>query len=53
MLQWTEEVEQDVNVLRKKAGVGYGGGAEMPGKKRKLVIGGDNHDGEGGFGDDE
>lgn len=53
VLQWAEEVEQDVDALRKKAGVGYGGGAEVPGKKRKLVIGGDDHDGDGGFGNDE
>ena len=48
MLQWAEEVEQDVDALRKKAGVGYGDGAEVPGKKRKLVI-----DGDEGFGNDE
>ena len=53
MLQWAEEVGQDVDALRKKAGVGYGDGAEVPGKKRKLVIGGDDHDGDEGFGNDE
>jgi multiple RNA-binding domain-containing protein 1 len=30
-----------LDVLRLKAGVGFGGGAELPGKKRKLEIGGD------------
>ncbi|KAF9647916.1 hypothetical protein BDM02DRAFT_3097287 [Thelephora ganbajun] len=53
VLQWAEENEQDVDSLRRKAGVGYGDGAEVPGKKRKLIIGGDDQDGEGGFGDDE
>ena len=53
VLQWAEESEQDVDALRRKAGVGYGGGAEVPGKKRKLVIGGGDRDGDGGFGDDE
>jgi len=52
VLQWAEENEQDVDVLRRKAGVGYGGGGEIPGKKRKLVIGGDDKD-DGGFGDNE
>ena len=51
VLQWAEEVEQDVDVLRMKVGVGYGGGAEVPGKKRKLAIGGD-HESDEGFGDD-
>ena len=54
MLQWAEEIEQDVDALRRKAGVGYGGGGEVPGKKRKLVIGDDDRgDGDGGFGNDE
>ncbi|KAG6336749.1 hypothetical protein ID866_2354 [Astraeus odoratus] len=39
VLEWAEEAEQDLDVLRKKAGVGYGGGAELPGRKRKLNIG--------------
>ena len=30
-----------MDALRLKAGVGFGGGAELPGKKRKLEIGGD------------
>ena len=51
MLQWAEEEEHDVEALRRKAGVGYGDGAEVPGKKRKLVIGGDQ-EGDGGLGDD-
>ncbi|KAG1767362.1 hypothetical protein EV702DRAFT_1203736 [Suillus placidus] len=42
ILQWAEEAEQDIEVLRKKAGVGYGDGAELPGRKRKLEIAGDD-----------
>jgi multiple RNA-binding domain-containing protein 1 len=38
-LEWAEEAEQDLEVLRKKAGVGYGGGKDMPGRKRKLDMG--------------
>ena len=53
MLQWAEEDEHDVDALRAKAGVGYGGGAEVPGKKKKLIIGGNDPEGDGGFGDDE
>ena len=44
VLQWVEESEQDVDALRRKGGVGYGGGAELPGKRRKLVIGGDDQE---------
>ncbi|KAG2125739.1 hypothetical protein DEU56DRAFT_873032 [Suillus clintonianus] len=47
VLQWAEEAEQDIEVLRKKAGVGYGDGAELPGRKRKLEIAGDNAGGGG------
>lgn len=39
VLEWAEEAEQDLEVLRKKAGVGYGGGKDMPGRKRKLDLG--------------
>ena len=44
MLEWDEEGEQDLDVLRLKAGVGFGfgGGGELPGKKRKLEIGGNS-----------
>jgi multiple RNA-binding domain-containing protein 1 len=38
-LEWAEEAEQDLDVLRKKAGVGYGEGKAMPGRKRKLDFG--------------
>jgi multiple RNA-binding domain-containing protein 1 len=53
VLEWAEEAEQDVEVLRKKAGVGYGGGKDMPGRKRKLEFGkkAEDEDVEG-FGDD-
>ncbi|KAI6143210.1 hypothetical protein BKA82DRAFT_4183819 [Pisolithus tinctorius] len=39
VLEWAEEAEQDLETLRKKAGVGYGAGTELPGRKRKLNIG--------------
>ncbi|KAJ7068837.1 hypothetical protein C8F01DRAFT_1119476 [Mycena amicta] len=41
VLEWAEEGEQDLEVLRKKAGVGFGTGmgSEMPGRKRKLNMG--------------
>lgn len=39
VLEWAEEAEQDLEVLRKKAGVGYGEGGEMPGRKRKMKMG--------------
>jgi len=36
--EWAEEAEQDLSVLREKVGVGFGGGKEMPGRKRKLDL---------------
>ncbi|TFY83410.1 hypothetical protein EWM64_g595 [Hericium alpestre] len=42
VLEWAEEGEQDIEQLRKKAGVGYGGGGELPGRKRKLDLGEDD-----------
>ncbi|KAI6024397.1 hypothetical protein EDC04DRAFT_2724589 [Pisolithus marmoratus] len=48
VLEWADEAEQDVEALRKKAGVGYGGGAELPGRKRKLNIGEDEPDADDG-----
>lgn len=46
VLEWAEEEPNaDVDELRRKAGVGFGGGKEMPGRKRKLDMGdGDNAD---------
>ncbi|KAH9916393.1 uncharacterized protein BXZ73DRAFT_92497 [Epithele typhae] len=38
VLEWAEEGEADVEKLREKAGVSFGGGAEMPGRKRKLDL---------------
>jgi len=47
IIEWAEEAEQDLETLRKKAGVGFGtaagggggGGArDMPGRKRKLNL---------------
>ncbi len=47
VLEWAEEGEQDLDVLRKKAGVGFGDGKMMPGRKRKLDMdGGDPVDDE-------
>jgi len=48
VLEWAQEGDQDVEELRKKAGVGYGDGKELPGKKRKLVL-----DEDGDAGDDD
>ncbi|KAF9484770.1 RNA-binding domain-containing protein [Pholiota conissans] len=40
VLEWAEEAEQDLDALRKKAGVGYANGTkDMPGRKRKLDLG--------------
>ncbi|KAF8549405.1 hypothetical protein OG21DRAFT_1470054 [Imleria badia] len=38
VLEWAEEAEQDLDALRQKAGVGYGGGGALPGRKRKFQI---------------
>lgn len=38
VLEWAEDT-QDIDALRQKAGVGYGGGKEVPGRKRKLEMG--------------
>ncbi|KAF4623126.1 hypothetical protein D9613_002318 [Agrocybe pediades] len=48
VLEWAEEAEQDLDVLRKKAGVGFGGGKkDMPGRKRKLHLGGKDVEDDG------
>lgn len=47
MLEWAEEGEVNIDELRRKAGVGFGDGSDMPGKKRKLVLD------EGGEGEDD
>ena len=39
VLEWAEENEQDIDLLRKKAGVGFGAGKEVPGRKRKIDMG--------------
>jgi len=44
VLEWAEEGEVNIDELRRKAGVGFGDGSDMPGKKRKLVL---DEDGEG------
>ncbi|KAH9176126.1 hypothetical protein EDB89DRAFT_1903300 [Lactarius sanguifluus] len=38
VLEWAQEGDVNIDELRKKAGVGFGNGADMPGKKRKLVL---------------
>ena len=53
MLEWAEDEEQDIDALRRKAGVGLGDGGDMPGRKRKLdfdgkraaMVAGDEGDG--------
>ncbi|KAI0246672.1 hypothetical protein BJV78DRAFT_1286200 [Lactifluus subvellereus] len=45
VLEWAEEGDVDIDELRRKAGVGFGDGSDMPGKKRKLVL---DEDGDGG-----
>ncbi|KIK58791.1 hypothetical protein GYMLUDRAFT_170626 [Collybiopsis luxurians FD-317 M1] len=54
VLEWAEEGEQDLEEMRRKAGVGIGLGVgkEMPGKKRKLDMGA-VREGEGGGDDDD
>ena len=46
VLEWAEEGVADVEALRARAGVSFGGGAEMPGRKRKLEMGDVEGDGE-------
>lgn len=48
VLEWAEDGAADIDELRQKAGVGFGGGKAMPGRKRKLQLG----DKEGDEGDD-
>jgi multiple RNA-binding domain-containing protein 1 len=48
VLEWASEEDVDVEALRRKAGVGFGSGKELPGRKRKLKMAeddaGDNAD---------
>lgn len=46
VLEWANEGDVDIEELRKKVGVGLGDGSELPGRKRKLVLG--DEDGEAG-----
>lgn len=46
VLEWANEAEQDLDMLRKKAAVGFGAGKEIPGRKRKLEIGEHNEEEE-------
>jgi multiple RNA-binding domain-containing protein 1 len=36
VLEWANDSEPDLDELRRKAGVGFGGGGELPGRKRKF-----------------
>ncbi|TFY56626.1 hypothetical protein EVG20_g8855 [Dentipellis fragilis] len=47
VLQWADEGDQDIEELRRKAGVGYGEGKELPGRKRKLALDEDDDDAGG------
>lgn len=47
VLEWAEDSGQDIEALRKRTGVGYGDGAELPGKKRKLELQ-EDEDSDGG-----
>lgn len=40
VIEWADEAEQDLDVLRQKAGVGFGDGKALPGRKRKLDMSG-------------
>jgi multiple RNA-binding domain-containing protein 1 len=43
VLEWVEDdANVDIDELSKKAGVGFGGGGELPGRKRKLDMGDDH-----------
>ncbi|KAI0083601.1 hypothetical protein BDY19DRAFT_998446 [Irpex rosettiformis] len=43
VLEWVEDDSAtSIDELRKKAGVGFGGGKELPGRKRKLDMGDDS-----------
>ncbi|KAH9976686.1 RNA-binding domain-containing protein [Lactifluus volemus] len=46
VLEWAEEGDVNIDELRRKAGVGFGDGSDMPGKKRKLVLDEDRDGGE-------
>ncbi|THU85017.1 RNA-binding domain-containing protein [Dendrothele bispora CBS 962.96] len=50
VLEWAEEAEQDIDALRKKAGVGFGDGKDLPGHKKKLDM---NVVDEGGADEDD
>jgi multiple RNA-binding domain-containing protein 1 len=46
VLEWAEEGDVNIDELRRKAGVGFGDGSDIPGKKRKLVLTEDRDDRE-------
>jgi len=44
VLEWAEDTSKDIDALRKKTGVGFGDGSELPGRKRKLNLRDDDGD---------
>lgn len=52
VLEWAEEAEQDLDLLRQKAGVGFGAGKDMPGKRKKLNMAGGEDDDVGAVDED-
>ncbi len=42
VLEWVEDDETNVERLREKVALGFGDGKAVPGKKRKLVMGGED-----------
>jgi len=40
VIEWADEAEQDLDILRQKAGVGFGDGKALPGRKQKFDISG-------------
>lgn len=41
-MEWVEDDETNVERLREKVALGFGDGKAVPGKKRKLVMGGED-----------
>ncbi|GJJ13997.1 hypothetical protein Clacol_008254 [Clathrus columnatus] len=46
VLDWATEGEREVEELRHKTGIGFGGGNEIPGRKRKLEMALESEDAE-------
>jgi len=52
VLDWAEE-DEDIDMLRRKAGVGFGDGEELPGRKRKMQFDEDAHRADDGRDEDD